>query len=1191
MGSRDLQPEGVVAAIENMLPDGKQKRLFYLSIEFVRKGMMTPMQEVYNQQVLDAYPKVGDLALRGSENPNLMPKDSITVRLHSVGGWGAITTGKNLAMTLYDLLGYHIKANPKYGSEKKGQPTSYYLSAAPEPIRINCEYFYVDVVLSPDPNVFGHTNALAGLKEGGVLVMQSDAASVEDFWHSIPMRYRKQIVENDVRVFYLDAFQIARDEATDPELQLRMQGIAFQGAFFATSPLLEKHGLSQEKLLDAIRDQLQDKFGSKGARVVEDNMRVVRRGFEEITEVADKHLEERADAKAGGNTLPVPVMVKRLPESDSPSSDIHRFWAQTGSMYASGQGEQIPADPFISMSLMPAVSSHFRDMTGIRFEHPEFIPENCTGCGDCYTVCPDTAIPGLVNEVGQVLDTVVKRLKKNGKPADLLPRAVRKMESTLQKSLADAAENESVADLLDVAIKATIEAADSDERQQLSDEFTGFREELGSFQFSLTRPYFTTPEKKQPGGGGLLSITVNPYTCKGCMECVEVCKDEALIPVTQTPDSIADLRKNWDFWLDLPNTPEKYVRVDDLEEGIGALETILLNKDAYLPFASGDGSCLGCSEKTVVHLFVATVESLMQPRVKAQVAKLDDLIARLKEHIRLELAGAIDPGDVEEMAAVLSDAGDVTDLVARLQDLRWRYEKGTTGMGRSSMGILNATGCTSVWGSTFPFNPYPFPWSNHLFQDPASMAMGVYEGHMAKMADGFKAVRMAEAALKGQYNPEEQEEKLRYFDWKDFTDEEYHLCPPVVAVGGDGAMYDIGFQNLSRALMSGKPIKVLIVDTQVYSNTGGQACTSGFFGQVSDMAQFGKAIKGKEETRKEMGLIAIAHRTTYFLQSTIAHSNHMIEGFVQGLMTRRPAVFNLYSLAVESRAYPLFRYDPDGGLTVGECLDLDGNPNPDRDWPVTKIQYVEKGREKEMELSTTFVDFAVTEARFRKHFRKIPRDSWNEDMVPVSEYLELDKDDREDKVPFVWALDAKRELSRLLVAQPMIESAEERRAFWLMLRDLGGIKEAVADVDEVQIESRVRQEVVQKLASSLMGLVSGNQALDMGAMLDAVSSEPAQQPQLKAVESLAPAADGDYMAPWIDTEECTECDECILINSNIFEYNADKKAIIKNPNGGPYRDLVKAAEKCTAEVIHPGLPRDRSEKDIDKWIKRGEKFN
>ena len=59
----------------------------------------------------------------------------------------------------------------------------------------------------------------------------------------------------------------------------------------------------------------------------------------------------------------------------------------------------------------------------------------------------------------------------------------------------------------------------------------------------------------------------------------------------------------------------------------------------------------------------------------------------------------------------------------------------------------------------------------------------------------------------------------------------------------------------------------------------------------------------------------------------------------------------------------------------------------------------------------------------------------------------------------------------------------------------------------------------------------------------------------------------------------------------MFAYNENKKAYIKDPNAGPYSHLVKAAEKCTALVIHPGLPKDRSEKDIDKWIKRGEKFN
>ena len=322
------------------------------------------------------------------------------------------------------------------------------------------------------------------------------------------------------------------------------------------------------------------------------------------------------------------------------------------------------------------------------------------------------------------------------------------------------------------------------------------------------------------------------------------------------------------------------------------------------------------------------------------------------------------------------------------------------------------------------------------------MAMGVFEGHMSKMAEGFKAIRMAELEVADAYNPAEHDESFAYFNWQQFTDEEWELCPPVVAVGGDGAMYDIGFQNLSRALMSGKPIKVLVLDTQVYSNTGGQACTSGFFGQISDMAQFGKAIKGKQEIRKEIGLIGMAHRTTYVLQSTIAHPNHMIEGFIRGLKVRRPALFNLYTscqpehgigddmsanqgkLAVESRAYPLFRYDPDAGKRPEECFDLEGNPAPDQDWPIYTLKYSEGGREKTMELPMTFADFAVTEIRFRKHFRVAPPDTWNENMIPLHEFLQLPEDEREGRFPFVWSIDRKQQLTRLLVAEPIVHHAK-----------------------------------------------------------------------------------------------------------------------------------------------------------------------
>ena len=691
------------------------------------------------------------------------------------------------------------------------------------------------------------------------------------------------------------------------------------------------------------------------------------------------------------------------------------------------------------------------------------------------------------------------------------------------------------------------------------------------------------------------------------------------------------MRKEWDFWLDLPNTPKKYNRIDDLEEKIGPLETILLNKDAYLNFSSGDGACLGCSEKSVIHLFVATVEALMQPRIEKHVAHLDELISKLEKNIQLKLISTVDVSDTAIMEKIVADTKnsdvsmsgiskkleslkstepidqewlrDVTQLLAKLKKLRWTYTNGTTGKGRSNMGMCNSTGCTSVWGSTWPYNPYPFPWANHLFQDSTSMAMGIFEGHMAKMAGGFKTIRKAELMLNDAYKPGEHDSFFTYFTWNQFTDEEWLLCPPVVALGGDGAMYDIGFQNLSRLMASGKPVKVIVVDTQVYSNTGGQACTSGFIGQVSDMAQYGKVWQGKPEIRKEIGLIAMAHRSTYVLQGTLANTSQMIEGFIDGLMARRPALFNLYTtcqpehgvgddlgthqarLAMESRAYPIFKYNPDNGTTAAENFDLGGNPDMDKLWPTYRLKYIENGREKSMELPMTFADFALTEARFRKHFRKVPRDAWNENMVPLAEFLEMNMDDREGKFPFIWAVDRKQHLSRVLVAKKIVESCEERRDFWIMLRDLSGWKPEAPEAENV--EDKIRAEVVGKIAQGLMKLAGGNgeglAGLAMGT--------PAPVATATATATAAAPANGDYLAPWLETDNCTSCDECTKLNPKIFAYNADKKAYIKDPDGGPYSDLVKAAEKCTAGVIHPGLPKDKSEKDVEKWIKRGEKFN
>ncbi|MFA5627264.1 MAG: 2-oxoacid:acceptor oxidoreductase family protein [Thiohalomonadaceae bacterium] len=1227
LGSRDLQPEGLIGAIENMLPTGKKQKFFYLGIDFVRDEYATPKQEIHIQTLLESYPQIKNLAVHGSENPNLMPDGSITVRMHSVGGWGAITTGKNLAMTLYELLGFEIKSNPKYGSEKKGQPTTYYLAAAPTPIRINCEFNFVDVVLSPDPNVFSHSNPLFGLKKGGTLIIQSSLDSSDELWASIPRPHQQFIVDNEIRVFYIDGFKIAREEATNPELQLRMQGNAFQGAFFAASPLMEMANLDESKLFKTIEDQLMAKFGAKGKRVVEDNIRVVRRGFDEIHEIHNKQVGINLDQLRISESA-IPVMLKYLPEGQGDLYDIHRFWEQTGYFYATGRGSDNLADPYMGLSLMPAATGVFRDMTNIRFEYPQWVAENCTACGNCYTVCPDSSIPGLVNSIGEIFATAIHRIESKGILTIHLRRETRSIEKRLRELLNIAGVDAKVRNLLDQAMLEVLAASthEGEARTKLEEEFGLLMDAMGNFEFSVTKPYWINREKKVNGSGGLFSITINPDTCKGCMECVEVCDDAALVKTHQTDEAVQRLRSDWSFWLDLPTTQADFIRIDDLNEKIGALDTLLLDKRNYGAMVCGDGACLGCGEKTAIHLFTSTVIALMQPRVKKQISRLDELILKLEQHIRLQLASGVDLSDSQAISQVVEgvngtdltlanlstnlDVGHektiidkqwlkwASNLLDKLRDLRWRYAEGPTGRGRAEMGIVNSTGCTSVWGSTFPFNPYPFPWTSHLFQDSPSMAMGLFEGHMAKMADGFKAIRMAELELEGKYNPDEQQDFFRQFSWKNFTDDEWLLCPPVVAVGGDGAMYDIGFQNLSRALASGVPIKVMVVDTQVYSNTGGQACTSGFISQVADMSPYGKNWKGKTEIRKEVGLIGIAHRSSFILQSSTSHLTHILEGYIDGLNSRRPAMFNIYTtcqpehgvaddasdrqgkLAVESRAYPLFRYDPDLGTTFPECFNLEGNPSMESDWPMYTLDYVdENSTAGKLEVPMTFADFAVTEGRFRKHFKKAPREAWNDDMLPFHEFLLLDEDEREGRFPYIWAVDAKNRLTRVLCSQEIVLAAEERRDFWHQLKSLAGLDRQV-DVGAVVQQAKV--EMAQKLSATLLSLSASGDTPALTAGTTATPGNGHGMPQA--------AAPADYEAVWIDTPECTACDECMDINPNIFAYNDAKQAIVIDAKAGSFKDIVKAAEKCTAGCIHPGTPFNPNETGLDKLIQRAGKY-
>src|SRR6266576_6153268 len=156
--------------------------------------------------------------------------------------------------------------------------------AAPQRIRVNCDLRHANVVLCCDPKAFTHCNPLDGMQEGGCLIWESEEEG-EQAWERLPLWARQQIIEKKIRVYTLPGFEIARKATDRGDLQLRMQGNSFLGAFFRVSPFLKHNGISDETFLATVKKQYEKKFGRFGEAVVASNMLVMEQGFSRVQEI------------------------------------------------------------------------------------------------------------------------------------------------------------------------------------------------------------------------------------------------------------------------------------------------------------------------------------------------------------------------------------------------------------------------------------------------------------------------------------------------------------------------------------------------------------------------------------------------------------------------------------------------------------------------------------------------------------------------------------------------------------------------------------------------------------------------------------------------------------------------------------------------------------------------------------------
>ena len=1088
-------------------------------------------------------------AVISKDTPSLLPEGAIAVRFHSIGGWGMITTGKNLGSIIgdfgqfiseqnpsYDADGtlrekLFVMANPKYGSEKKGAPTNYYLTVAPSQIKVNCELNHVDVVLCCDPKAFTHTNPLEGLKKGGSLVWES-SESPEMAWQRIPAKYRQFVQENKIRVFILPGFDIARKATHQTELQLRMQGNSFLGAFFRVSPFLKTFGISEEQFHKVVHKQYEKKFARFGAAVVESNMTVMTEGFSLVQEIKIGQSND-PDRSSMRNPLLAPFGEHHFAPTAGcgpsgcgsiPMSTVQtarapfQTHAKFDSEFRAGLGYHQPAGALASVGVMGAGTGATQSKYVARRETPVFIAENCTQCMACITACPDTALPNMAQEVTTVLKTAV-----NNYVSDIADRRAFGTEIVGIEQRARVRMNESVKAKSGVPFKDIISAevtALTTISAQAKAEFTGIIAKL-PLAYNNVPAIFRSLETKTPGAGGLFSIYVSDL-CKGCGECVQVCGDhDALRMTRETEELNADLTTAQVFSRLLPDTPQKFLGLYNDEDAAGSREAALRNhlmvRRNYEALVSGDGACAGCGEKSILRSVASVTEAYMRPlyhkkadRLRAKTAriakegpeKLTALKARseteyqlyrtMYAHVIVGLGGENDADTAKRIADYEAKHGAITDaqllggLAAVLEQDAFNHKElqsvdGRRANGMSVMMMGASTGCNTVYGSTPPANPHPYPWMNSLFQDGATISWLMAESLIVNHARrSVSPERLVDALLgsSGTGLPTRDSENatpviteadyftLTHLDDALMTEQEIRELPKVWVVGGDGALGDIGFQNVSKVILQNRPnVKMLMLDTQVYSNTGGQNSDSSTMLGGYDMNQFGVASQGKLIEKKNVAeAFTSGHGSPFVAQVSMANAAKLYKAMLDGLEYRGTAFFQAYTtcqpehgvgdnmsaeqakLVRDARGMPEFVFNPRKGESSQDAFDLKGNPSIDRDWWHTK--FASTGEEYIFGVA----HWATTENRFRKHVKSIKAEEAAKLTLLDDQLLFITQDDVIHRRVFDPAhrsfvknfgcyikTEEEGKIVYYAVTRQMVLFAVERRKAWRMLQSKAGV--------------------------------------------------------------------------------------------------------------------------------------------------------
>lgn len=476
--------------------------------------------------------------------------------------------------------------------------------------------------------------------------------------------------------------------------------------------------------------------------------------------------------------------------------------------------------------------------------------------------------------------------------------------------------------------------------------------------------------------------------------------------------------------------------------------------------------------------------------------------------------------------------------------------------------------------------------TNEIFEfsyTDCSTALTAFQQRLPAMAAVVKAISIAELEIENRYVESKHDAFYANFDEDHLGPEDLALFP-VYLITIEDADDPINKQAVLELLGKGLPFKIV-------------AHTNNIFGDISTATgQLSFGTQGQQLASMAMGL-----NTVFVMQSAASALYHLRDAITQGLGSDCPALFSVFTgavgeqapyllaaAAIESRAFPVFVFDPATSEDMALRFCLDGNPHCADDWSRSAFRYEDAEHNKQLqETAFTLVDFMVCDKRLANHFVSVSAEQWNQDMLPADTFMQMDAKSRLGKIPFVLLIDENNVLHRAVCDVKLIDAAHRCQQSWHSLQELGGINNSHAR--QALAQAKAEWEVEKQQLIEQASVQNTTATVPHAPEINADIAAPAAQPS--ADEPTAAVAEVSSDDPWIETIRCTTCNECTELNDRMFAYDADKRAYIKDPDAGTYLELVEAAETCQVAIIHPGKPRNPDEPGLEDLLERAELFD